>query len=100
MSKYQVVGSLKEISYFTIKYLNQKKIDRRKCCFIRKTVIAIGKLVGFENPNNLIFQFKKQCNVTPQVYRRRACIEGSVMNTTWKDGGFVKGTGKSTDKTP
>jgi AraC-like DNA-binding protein len=103
ISKYQICREFKKKFHISpIKYLNQKKIEAAKEMLLHteRPIIAIGKLVGFENPNNLIYQFKKQCNVTPQVYRRRACIEGSVMNTTWKDGGFVKGTGKSTDKTP
>ena len=73
--------SYKQISYLqgihedfhiSIRYLNLKKITAAKELLVHtdKKINEIGRITGFENPNNFIRHFKKQIGVTPLEYRK------------------------------
>ncbi|NLO38217.1 MAG: helix-turn-helix transcriptional regulator [Ruminiclostridium sp.] len=88
ISKYQICREFKKQFHISpIQYLNQRKIEAAKEILLQtnKPIIKISKMVGFENPNNLIRQFKKQCSVTPLVYRRQARVKGSARETTCQE---------------
>lgn len=75
ISKYHICREfVKHFHISPIKYLNRRKIDAAKeiLRYTDKKINEIGRMVGFENPNNLIRQFKKQTGVTPLVYRNQS----------------------------
>jgi len=74
ISKYHICREFaKHFHISPIKYLNRRKVEAAKeiLCNTDKKINEIGRMVGFENPNNLIRQFKKQTGVTPQEYRNQ-----------------------------
>lgn len=61
-----------EMGYTPYEYLKKHRL-LKACEFLQMTnqpIEEIGKLVGFPNSSNFIFQFKAQYNVTPNTYRK------------------------------
>lgn len=74
ISKYHICREfIKRFHMSPIKYLNYKKIEAAKEALLNtdKKVVEIGRLVGFENPNNFIRNFKKVTGMTPLEYRKQ-----------------------------
>jgi len=75
ISKYQICREFTKCFHISpIKYLNHRKIEAAKEVLLNtgKRINEVGRMVGFENPNNLIRQFKKQTGVTPLEYRKQS----------------------------
>ncbi|HEY8499562.1 MAG TPA: AraC family transcriptional regulator, partial [Clostridia bacterium] len=73
ISKYHICREFtKHFHISPIRYLNLKKITAAKELLIHtdKKINEIGRITGFENPNNFIRHFKKQTGVTPLEYRK------------------------------
>ena len=74
ISRYHICREfIKRFHMSPIKYLNYRKIEAAKEALVNtdKKVVEIGRMVGFENPNNFIRNFKKYTGVTPLEYRKR-----------------------------
>ncbi len=56
-----------------IQYLYHNKIEtaKKELRQTDKKINEIGRLIGFDNTNNFIRQFKKQTGLTPLVYRKQ-----------------------------
>jgi AraC-like DNA-binding protein len=73
ISKYHICREFtKHFHISPIRYLNLKKITAAKELLVHtdKKINEIGRITGFENPNNFIRHFKKQIGVTPLEYRK------------------------------
>ncbi len=77
ISKYQICREFtKHFHISPIQYLNRRKIEAAKKILLHtdKRINEVGRMVGFENPNNLIRQFKKKTGITPLEYRKQLQI--------------------------
>jgi AraC-like DNA-binding protein len=56
-----------------IRYLNQRRIEAAKEALIHtdKKINEIGRMVGFENTNHFIKQFKQHTGITPLDFRKQ-----------------------------
>lgn len=73
MSRYHICREfIKRFHISPIKYLNYRKIEAAKEALLNtdKKIVEIGRMVGFENPNSFIRNFKKCTGVTPLEYRK------------------------------
>jgi AraC-type DNA-binding domain-containing proteins len=74
VSKYRICREFTQnFKISPIQYLYRKKIEAAKKELIQtdKKINEIGRMIGFDNTNNFIRQFKKQTGVTPLVYRKQ-----------------------------
>ncbi len=74
VSKYHICREFKKRFLMTpIQYQNYRKIEVSKRMLLNtdKRINEIGRMVGFENPNNFIRNFKKHTAVTPSEYRKQ-----------------------------
>jgi AraC-like DNA-binding protein len=74
ISKYHICREfIKRFHMPPIKYLNYRKIEAAKEALLNtdKKVVEIGRLVGYDNPNNFIRNFKKYTGLTPLEYRKQ-----------------------------
>jgi len=81
MSRYHICREfIKRFHTSPIKYLNHRKIEAAKEALLKtdKRVVEIGRMVGFENPNSFIRNFKKYTGITPLEYRKQFIEETKV----------------------
>lgn len=74
VSRYHICREFaKRFHMSPIQYLNYRKIEAAKEALLRtdKKVNEIGKMLGFENANNFIRNFKKRTGITPLEYRKQ-----------------------------
>ncbi|AGC67492.1 transcriptional regulator, AraC family [Thermoclostridium stercorarium subsp. stercorarium DSM 8532] len=82
ISRYHICREfIKRFHISPIKYLNHRKIEAAKEALLNtdKKIVEIGRMVGFENPNNFIRNFKKCTGITPLEYRRQFFCENTEL---------------------
>ena len=77
ISKYRICREFTQFFGISpMRYLNNKRIEVAKYALTHsdKKIHEIGRMVGYENTNHLIRQFKKKTGLTPLVYRKQTPV--------------------------